>query len=99
MMIPPVCIFVHVEYCQLDVGYEQPLLGALLLDVLHEGVPLQRARRQPGVRLLQVGQPDVVVEGYDRGDADAFDVDEVCQPDVVVIGHDYDVDLDGHLTL
>ena len=27
MMIPPVCIFVHVEYCQLDVGYEQPLLG------------------------------------------------------------------------
>ena len=61
MMIPPVCIFVHVEYCQLDVGYEQPLLGALLLDVLHEGVPLQGARRQPGVRLLQVGQPDVEI--------------------------------------
>ena len=26
-------------------------------------------------------------------------LDEVCQPDVVVIGHDYDVDLDGNLTL
>ena len=75
MIIPPVCIFVHVEYCQLDVGYEQPLLGALLLDVLHEGVPLQRARRQPGVRLLQVGQPDVVAKGHVNGHDHDVDVD------------------------
>ena len=75
MMIPPVCIFVHVEYCQLDVGYEQPLLGALLLDVLHEGVPLQGARRQPGVRLLQVGQPDVVVKGHVSGHDHDVDAD------------------------
>ena len=76
MIIPPVCIFVHVEYCQLDVGYEQPLLGALLLDVLHEGVPLQRARRQPGVRLLQVGQPDVVVKSHVNGHDHDVDLDD-----------------------
>ena len=37
-MTSPICVFVHVEDGELDVGDEKPLLGSLLLDVLHKGV-------------------------------------------------------------
>ena len=37
-MASPICVFVHVEDGELDVGDEKPLLGSLLLDVLHKGV-------------------------------------------------------------